>query len=43
MKCGESGECGEKNNSLYFTAFLTKIHRIRFPKFTQSDLNSHEI
>ena len=26
-----------------FTAFLTKIHRIWFPKFTQSDLISQEI
>ena len=25
--CGDSGECGENN---YFTAFLTKIHRIDF-------------
>ena len=26
-----------------FTAFLTKIHCISFPTFTQSDLNSQEI
>ena len=25
-KCGESGDCGEKNNSTLFTEFLTKIH-----------------
>ena len=29
----------KKNNSPHFTAFLTKIHRICFPTFTQSDLN----
>ena len=29
--------------SPHFTAFLTKIHRIWFPKFTQSELNSQEI
>ena len=28
FKCGESGECGEKNNSPHFIAkFLAKIHR----------------
>ena len=42
-KCGESGEWGEKNNSPHFTTFLTKIHRIFFPTFAQSDLNSQEI
>ena len=50
---GESGEYGEKiihfisphffqKFTAKFTAFLAKIHRICFPTFTQSDLNSQE-
>ena len=37
-KCGDFGECGEK---IRF-CISPKIHRIGFPKVTESDLNSQE-
>ena len=43
-KFADCGECGEKNYfTAKFTAFLTKIHRICFPTFPESDKNSQEI
>ena len=52
-KCGESDECGEKKFhhisshflqkfTAKFTSIITKIHRVCFPTFNQSDLNSDE-